>query len=360
MSRQTTPSSSSERSGSPQPSSRGIRPSASLGRTPDPAATTMSQTTPAANQPLTAAPPSAAMGLAAQTSACPLTPPLSAPQSSAFSSGLGAQASAWPHCPPYTAPPPTTSSLGLAAQASAWPHWPPHTAQPPATLGSGTSSSSRHVAALAVKHSSAPSSSQLVPPNEITIFPFYYITNACPRNLPKWLTASTGNYIIVYWKQVRGHSRQPEQDKDLNDQTDALAKAGALHGGTWTFRTPPPNPSVTAITRRQQNISIHNPTTSHIDLSPPFSSDDLLTLQTIDPILHNIASHLSDPSSHPISPSDLAASSKLRTLHSIKHMLHRSFPKDVIADRSLTNQEPHRSYAEASPSRNTRQATQSK
>ncbi|KAK2915711.1 hypothetical protein Q8A67_000085 [Cirrhinus molitorella] len=174
-----------------------------------------------------------------------------------------------------------------------------------------------------------------------------------------------------------------------------------------------------AITRRQQNVSIHNPTTSHTDLSPQFSSDDLLTFQTADPILHNIASHLSDPSSHPISPSDLAASSELRTLHSIKHMLHlrdgtiishfttvrrschqnsqtnrrasgsgcnskalerassvapllsnarrptkpvlviksspRSFLKDIIPDGSLTNQEPHRSYAEASPSRNTRQ-----
>ncbi|KAL1277259.1 hypothetical protein QQF64_023932 [Cirrhinus molitorella] len=132
----------------------------------------------------------------------------------------------------------------------------------------------------------------------------------------------TENDIIVYWKKVRGHSRQPGQDKDLNDQIDALAKAGALHGDTWTFRTPPPNPSVMAITRRQQNVSIHNPTTSHTDLSPQFSSDDLLTFQTADPILHNIASHLSDPSSHPISPSDLAASSELRTLHSIKHMLH--------------------------------------
>ncbi|KAL1260104.1 hypothetical protein QQF64_007931 [Cirrhinus molitorella] len=38
----------------------------------------------------------------------------------------------------------------------------------------------------------------------------------------------------------------------------------------------------------------------------------------------------------------------------------RSFPKDIIADRSPTNQEPHRSYAEASPSRNPRQAMQSK
>ncbi len=35
-----------------------------------------------------------------------------------------------------------------------------------------------------------------------------------------------------------------------------------------------------------------------------------------------MAAHISDPLSHPISTSDLAASSDLRTLHSIKHKLH--------------------------------------
>ncbi|XP_016393595.1 ribonuclease H-like, partial [Sinocyclocheilus rhinocerous] len=35
--------------------------------------------------------------------------------------------------------------------------------------------------------------------------------------------------MIVYWKKVKGHSKQPGPDKDLNDQMDALAKAGALH-----------------------------------------------------------------------------------------------------------------------------------
>ncbi len=47
---------------------------------------------------------------------------------------------------------------------------------------------------------------------------------------------ATEHDIIVYWKKVRGHSRQPGQDKDFNDQTDALAKAGALHRESWTFQ----------------------------------------------------------------------------------------------------------------------------
>ncbi len=48
--------------------------------------------------------------------------------------------------------------------------------------------------------------------------------------------------MIIFWKKVRGHSCQPGQDKDLNDQTDALAKAGALYGESWTFHALPPNP----------------------------------------------------------------------------------------------------------------------
>ncbi len=34
----------------------------------------------------------------------------------------------------------------------------------------------------------------------------------------------TEHDMIVNWKKVRGHSRQPGQDKDLNDQTDASPK----------------------------------------------------------------------------------------------------------------------------------------
>ncbi len=127
---------------------------------------------------------------------------------------------------------------------------------------------------------------------------------------------------IVYWKKVRGHSRQPGQDKDLNDQTDALAKAGALRGESWTFHGLPPNPSVEAVTRRQHATSAHTPASSHIARSPQFAADDLLTLQTADSSLRTMAAHISDPLTHPISTSDLNTSSKLRTLHSIKHVLH--------------------------------------
>ncbi len=132
----------------------------------------------------------------------------------------------------------------------------------------------------------------------------------------------TEHDMIAYWKKVRGHSRQPGQDKYFNDQTDALAKAGALHGESWTFHALPPNPSVAAVTCRQHATGAHTPASFHIALSPQFAADDLLTLQTVHSSLRNMAAHISDPLTHPISTSNLNTSSELRTLHYIKHMLH--------------------------------------
>ncbi len=92
-------------------------------------------------------------------------------------------------------------------------------------------------------------------------------------------------------EKVRGHSRQPGQDKDLNDQTDALTKAGALHGESWTFHALPPNSSVAAVTRRQHATGAHTPASSHVALSPQFAADDLLTFQTADSSLRTMAAH---------------------------------------------------------------------
>ncbi|KAI2658048.1 Transposon Ty3-G Gag-Pol [Labeo rohita] len=52
------------------------------------------------------------------------------------------------------------------------------------------------------------------------------------------------------------------------------------------------------------------------------SQRPVLTLHSSDPALRTFAAHISDPSSNLISASDLAASSELCILHSIKHMLH--------------------------------------
>ncbi len=74
-----------------------------------------------------------------------------------------------------------------------------------------------------------------------------------------------------------------------------------------------------AVIHRQHATGAHIPASSHNTLSPLFAADDLLTLQTTDPSLQTMAAHISDPLTHPISTSDLNASSELCTL---KHMLH--------------------------------------
>ncbi len=107
-----------------------------------------------------------------------------------------------------------------------------------------------------------------------------------------------------------------------NDQTDALTKAGALHEESWTFHALPPNPSVAAVTRRQHATGAHTPAPSRITISPQVTADDLFTIQNADSSLQTMAAHLSDPLEHPISSTDLNTSYKLRTLHSVKHMLH--------------------------------------
>ncbi len=78
--------------------------------------------------------------------------------------------------------------------------------------------------------------------------------------------------MIVYWE--KSHSRQPGQDKDLNYQTNALAKADALHGESWKFHALPPSPSVAAVTCRQHATGAHTPPTL------PYHLSSLLTISS--------------------------------------------------------------------------------
>ncbi len=85
----------------------------------------------------------------------------------------------------------------------------------------------------------------------------------------------TGSF---FGKKFPGHSRQPGQDKDLNDQTPA---------STPLVRTPLP------------------PTTL------PYHLSSLLKISspsTVDSSLRTMVAHISDPLTHPISTSDLNTS----------------------------------------------------
>ncbi len=119
-------------------------------------------------------------------------------------------------------------------------------------------------------------------------------------------------------KQVTIGTQSPS-----NDQTDALIKAGALHEESWTFHALPPNPSVAAVTRHQHATGAHTSAPSHIAISPQFTADDLFTLQNADLSLQpwQLTYRPIRTSHFHHRPKDILR--ELRTLHSIKHMLHR-------------------------------------
>ena len=139
----------------------------------------------------------------------------------------------------------------------------------------------------------------------------------------------------VYWKKVRGHSRVPGPDKDLNDQADTLAKQGAVNGEPWQFRRDsfpdPPTHFVHAVTRSQ---AARTPPSA-----PAFSDADLVSLQASDPAIHRMLLCLSDPTTHAVSSEDLDSVPYLRPLYNdrpslatersssqiSKHMCHISF-----------------------------------
>ncbi|KAI5606934.1 hypothetical protein C0J50_7488 [Silurus asotus] len=127
--------------------------------------------------------------------------------------------------------------------------------------------------------------------------------------------------MTIYWKKVKGHSRQPGTDKDLNDQTDALAKAGALHGGLWSPPTRPHKPTVTAITRNHRTQLTTLPTSQPLTLAPQISTNDIADMQASDATIQTILHHLSSPSNHPVTAVNLAASPALKRLHDVKPML---------------------------------------
>ncbi|KAL1248878.1 hypothetical protein QQF64_022196 [Cirrhinus molitorella] len=111
--------------------------------------------------------------------------------------------------------------------------------------------------------------------------------------------------MLVYWKKVKGHSWQPGRDKDFNDQTDALPKAGALHGDPWSPPPQPTAPSVVAITCSRPLATSTEPASQAVSLVPQIADGDLVSLQASDTSILTMLNHLKDPSSYPIAFADL-------------------------------------------------------
>ncbi|MEQ2186361.1 hypothetical protein GOODEAATRI_027693, partial [Goodea atripinnis] len=100
--------------------------------------------------------------------------------------------------------------------------------------------------------------------------------------------------MVVYWKEVKGHSRTLRSDKDGNDEADRLARLGAASGTLWGFQKewlpPSQTHAVCAVTWRQTKERCEDPQSSgetlHLGQKP--SDTDLATMQDQDPNLHTI------------------------------------------------------------------------
>ncbi|KAL0154641.1 hypothetical protein M9458_048904, partial [Cirrhinus mrigala] len=119
----------------------------------------------------------------------------------------------------------------------------------------------------------------------------------------------TKHDMIVYWEKVRGYSRQPGQDKDLNNQTDALAKAGALHGEPWALQALPPSPALTVVTRHQHAPAAPPPPKLSSPLSCALLTSSLFNhriqhyaLLLLTSLTHPQTQSLPPPSSAPSTP----------------------------------------------------------
>ncbi|XDV52300.1 hypothetical protein PO909_021043 [Leuciscus waleckii] len=132
---------------------------------------------------------------------------------------------------------------------------------------------------------------------------------------------TTTHDLAVYWKKVKGHSKLPGQDKDFNDHTDALAKAGARHGEPWNSPKPSPTPDVAVLTRSKKPSPATAPASQMLSLTPQISNNDLAEMQASDTAIKTMILHLKDPSPNPIAPSDTTDNSDLRHLHNSRHML---------------------------------------
>uniref|UniRef100_A0A3B3RHH0 ribonuclease H n=1 Tax=Paramormyrops kingsleyae TaxID=1676925 RepID=A0A3B3RHH0_9TELE len=136
----------------------------------------------------------------------------------------------------------------------------------------------------------------------------------------------TAQNMNIYWKKVCGHSRLPELDKMYNNHTDALAKAGALHGDCPL----PPTHAVQVVTCSHSRAPTSMPEASLLELSLQVSNSDIVSLQPTDAVLNKVCDHLRDLSANSISTTDQASLPDIH--HLIMALLFLHFAEGVPLD----------------------------
>ena len=134
----------------------------------------------------------------------------------------------------------------------------------------------------------------------------------------------------VYWKKVKGHSREPGPDKEYNDRADELAKGGALGGVPWEFvggedpdkgETRPA--SVMVVTRAQKKEESSNEAgLSQKEEVSTAVHDDLVALQKADPTLGKVLSFVNGKGRQaPLSKEDRRSDKELKKFYRIRAKL---------------------------------------
>uniref|UniRef100_A0A1A8K8T0 Gypsy retrotransposon integrase-like protein 1 n=1 Tax=Nothobranchius kuhntae TaxID=321403 RepID=A0A1A8K8T0_NOTKU len=135
----------------------------------------------------------------------------------------------------------------------------------------------------------------------------------------------------IYWRKVKGHSRAPGPEKELNDLADSLAKQGATDGPLWVFEPGwldghvwsfPDENQVCVVTRaRAAKTSNSGQPKGAVAVQPAYSDTDLVSLQSRDPAISRMIKYISDPKTRLPTSVELDSVPELRSLFRVRSTL---------------------------------------
>uniref|UniRef100_A0A8C6LKG8 Gypsy retrotransposon integrase-like protein 1 n=1 Tax=Nothobranchius furzeri TaxID=105023 RepID=A0A8C6LKG8_NOTFU len=135
----------------------------------------------------------------------------------------------------------------------------------------------------------------------------------------------------IYWRKVKGHSRAPGPEKELNDLADSLAKQGATDGPLWVFEPGwleghvwsfPDENQVCVVTRaRAAKASDSGQPKGAVAVQPAYSDTDLVSLQSRDPAISRMIKYISDPKTQLPTSVELDSVPELRSLFRVRSTL---------------------------------------
>ncbi|XP_067296106.1 uncharacterized protein [Pseudorasbora parva] len=111
-----------------------------------------------------------------------------------------------------------------------------------------------------------------------------------------------------------------------DNSTKSLSLCNAIskntpHGDMWAPPNPTSSPIVAVLTHSKRSTPATMPALQLLSLTPQISNNDIADMQDSDTAIKTILDHLSDPSNHPITDSELIDDSSHKHLHNSRHMM---------------------------------------